>query len=68
VETGLKRTFDEEGDKRERKGIAFFEKAYAWYQQLAHFGPTQKLWKVIDAQGSIDEVGERVKDYVIQLL
>jgi thymidylate kinase len=29
VETGLKRTFDEEGDKRERKGIAFFEKAYA---------------------------------------
>lgn len=65
VQQGLARTFDKDGDKRERMDVAFFEKVYEGYQQLFDFEPTQHLMHRIDAQGSIEEITDRIL-YTVQ--
>ena len=64
VETGLSRTFDAEGDKRERKEVDFFNKAYQGYKQLASFIPTKDIRYRIDASGTPDQVFERILQLV----
>ena len=62
IEEGLKRIFDHDGDKRERKKKEFFERAYHWYKNLALFHVTRSSWSPIDATGDEDIVFERIRD------
>lgn len=64
IETGLKRTFDAKGDKRERQNLWFFEKVYEGYNKLFEFPPTAHLMHRVDASGSIEEVFERVSNAI----
>lgn len=56
---GLTRTFDDGGDKFEKEGAAFFDKARKGY--LALEKDYAKIFKVIDGNGSIEEVSMRVQ-------
>lgn len=68
IEAWLRRTFDAEGDKREKQNIDFFEKVYDGYEQLFSFPPTQKLMQRVDASGSIEEVFERILNCINHFL
>ena len=61
VATGIRRTFDSDGDKHEREWREFYEKQYEAYHRLGQHPLFEKVWEVIDARGSVDEVWERVK-------
>jgi len=65
VEVGLARTFDPEGDKRERKGVDFFTQVYAGYMSLFSFAPLQGLLHKIDASWSVQEVQKTISDLIL---
>lgn len=60
VAMGLARTFDTEGDKRERKKQDFFDKVHAWYEELFSFAPVAETLHRIDAGWTIEEVEQRI--------
>ncbi len=64
VKKWLERTFDKDGDKREKLDISFFEKVYEGYNKLFDFEPTKDLMHRIDASGGIEEVFERILESV----
>ena len=64
VAAGLRRTFDADGDKRERLDQNFFHRVYAGYEQLFSFAPLTDIMHCIDAQGTKKEVEERIGEVV----
>lgn len=60
VQIGLSRTFDADGDKRERQKIDFFTAAHETYVSLWDYPPIKDHRHTIDASWSIEEVFARV--------
>lgn len=61
VETWYSRTFDPEGDKRERQKIDFFTTAYEGYKKIPLIvKEVAPVWQEIDASGSPEEVYDRI--------
>jgi dTMP kinase len=64
VEHAVERTFDAAGDKFETMGKEFFEKVVAWYHKASWLPALKNARKRIDAFGSIEEIFERILQYV----
>lgn len=62
---GLSRTFDKDGDKHEKQGVEFFRKIEQGYIELSKKYPQ---WKTIDASGTQEEVFEKIKKEIMDLL
>jgi thymidylate kinase len=60
IAIGLSRTSDAEGDKHERNGAEFFEKARTGYLICIKDSRFAKKAVIIDATGTIEEVSQRV--------
>ena len=60
----LARTFDATGDKFERMGIDFFEKIDKGYNKAGKLPLLINAWKDIDGRGTIEEVFERIREYI----
>jgi len=60
VEEGRARSFDADGDKHEREGIEFFERAAEGYRIIGERDWFKGKRHAIDASGSQDEVFERI--------
>lgn len=56
VHIGLARTFDEAGDKWERKEQAFFDRVYEGYESLFSFSPLVDRMRRVDANGTPEHV------------
>ncbi len=65
-EVGLSRTFDQDGDKHERRGVDFFKKIENGYLELSKL--YANVWKTIDASGDEEKVFSRIKKQVMDLL
>lgn len=61
VEIGMKRTFDAWGDKRESKGVDFFNRVYEGYKHVATLPSLAPLWKSVDVSGTPDEVALKIQ-------
>lgn len=59
-EKGLRRTFDEVGDKFEKENLQFYQKIVDTYQEIAKLEQFKDIWFNINAEGSIDKVFNRI--------
>lgn len=65
IEIWYNRTYDADGDKRERKPIDFFYTIDEWYRLTAQDTRIADRRSWIDATGSIDEVFDRVVQVLV---
>jgi len=63
-ETGLKRTFDKEGDKFEKLDSDFFKRVQLGYKKVSQMPQFTRVWKNIDASGDIEIVFNRIINLV----
>jgi dTMP kinase len=61
IESGLKRTFDKDGDKFESKDIDFFKEIEKGYAEISKLKMFEGKWFNIEAFGTKNEVFERIK-------
>ena len=66
--SGLKRTFDKDGDKFESKGVDFFREIAEGYKEISAMPEFRCSWKTIDASGSREEVFSRIKESLRKIL
>ncbi|AJF61649.1 TPA: dTMP kinase [Candidatus Woesearchaeota archaeon] len=66
--SGLKRTFDKDGDKFESKGVDFFREIAEGYKEISAMPEFRGSWKTIDASGSREEVFSRIKESLRKIL
>lgn len=64
----IQRTFDGSGDKFEKYGVDFYKRAYEGYQKLKKLPEFKDKWFDIDANGSEEEVFNRIKLAIQPLL
>ena len=64
VETGLQRTFDATGDKRETKGTSFFDRAYEGYLKIPELTSLSDVFERVDVSWSPDEVFTKLQEVV----
>lgn len=67
IEIGLARTFDPEGDKREKLDRSFFERAYEGYTKIPELTPLGSVFERIDVSGTPDEVFVRLLQSITEL-
>jgi dTMP kinase len=60
VEIGYERTYDADGDKRERKQLLFFDTVDEGYRLIAQDPRIADRRSWVDATGSIDDVFDRI--------
>ena len=65
---GLMRTFDKDGDKWEKLDVNFFEKVRLGYIEISKMSKFSDKWINIDASGNINNVFERIKNKVMEIL
>jgi len=65
VEVALPRTFDDQNDKLEKMGKAFYQEVVRGYEIIAHLPEFQKKWIHIDANADQETVEERVQKAVL---
>lgn len=68
VEIGMQRTFDALGDKRELQGKEFFDRAYAWYQQIPEQTPLADVYHAVDVSWTQQAVLEKLQEIITPLL
>lgn len=68
VETGLQRTFDAAGDKRETKGQEFFERAHDGYIKIPEYTSLGEVFERVDVTGTQEEVFEKIRQLVVPLI
>lgn len=68
IEKGIKRVFDEEGDKFESLGVGFYTKVKSSYTEMSGKKGYFKHWINIDASGTEEEVFERIKNSLENLV
>ncbi len=61
IKKGMLRAFDQKGDKFESLGEDFYQKVYNGHNEVTKLPIFKDKWLSIDADGTIDEVFERVK-------
>lgn len=60
IDTALSRIFDEDGDKFEKEGRAFYKKIVRGYEKISKWKKLKGRFVRIDANGSEEEVFERI--------
>lgn len=65
VQTALNRTSDTAGDKFETLGADFFIKAREGFLLASQLSPLIERWQTVDAEGTQDEVFERILAVVL---
>lgn len=60
IKEGMKRTFDNEGDKFESLGEDFYKRVYKGYKEVQKKDEFKDKWINVNAQGTIDEIFERI--------
>lgn len=65
VELGYERTYDADGDKRERKKVEFFHTIDEWYRLVAADKRRSDRRSWVDATGSIEEVFNHIQETLI---
>ena len=66
VETGLARIPRNAKDRLDRETIAFHQRVYAGYHEMAAFEPGR--WRQVDASRDPDEVASRVLELAVDAL
>ena len=60
IKTGMKRSFDPEGDKFEKENFTFFKTIENGYRKISKLEIFQNKWHNIDASGSKEEVFKKI--------
>ncbi len=60
VKQWLERTFDKDGDKREKLDLWFFERVYEWYINIPQLTPLGDIFERVDVTGTQDEVFKKL--------